>query len=435
MYKNAAGLRDYQERAVLRVRELWEEEGKKAVCLVAPTGAGKTRICEELIDDDQTALWVAHRRDLVEQTAAILTRRFGLASVGMNMGGYPSNPKARIQVGTVQTLLHRGIPKAKHVVLDEAHHYVAECWKQIAEMHPEAKCIGPTATPQRADGTPLGDIFDALHVVASYSQLQADGFLVPVSMFRAKESLGDDLVRDVLEAWAEFSGGVQTFVFCARVSIAEEVAKKFREMGVTAASISASTSRITRVDRLSRFRQGSIRVLVSVGTLTEGIDVPEAGCGILMRRYVHPGLYLQTAGRLLRPAEGKSLARLIDLTGSTIKLGLPDTDREYSLTGRAISAPGEDVEPHAPPEQIGFTQEVVGGEVVHLGVQDDVVPIDWSNFTKPKVRKDVLVEKVIRLAGGKVVPSSIVGLEAAVGISIAHSKTSFRAHGEARSKK
>jgi hypothetical protein len=66
--------------------------------------------------------------------------------------------------------------------------------------------------------------------------------------------------------------------------------------------------------------------------INEGLDVPEAECLILMRRFEHLGFYIQTAGRVLRPSPGKKDGTIIDLVGASLVHGAPDIDRAWDLT-------------------------------------------------------------------------------------------------------
>jgi DNA repair protein RadD len=351
-------LREYQTNAVTGTLAAWET-GKRAVCLVAPTGAGKTRIGEELIACDDPCVWVAHRTDLVTQTVKRLAMRFGSRDVGIIMAGERESPRARIQVGTVQTLIVRdSLPPCSRLVLDEAHHYVAEAWRVLRERLGNPRTVGPTATPERGDGTPLGDVFDHLIVAAKYSELLVEKHLVPVRLYRPEQDLGNDLAEDPHDAWFKLAEGSRTFVFCARVAIAERVAQKFRDLGVMAGVIHDKTPTRERADLLESFRRGRHVLLCNVNTMTEGIDVPEARCCLLMRGFEHVGAYLQAAGRVLRAAKEKEDAILIDLCGSSKRHGSPTKDREYSLAGRAIS--GLEWGGGTAPEREEFTQEVKG---------------------------------------------------------------------------
>ena len=81
-------------------------------------------------------------------------------------------------------------------------------------------------------------------------------------------------------------------------------------------------------------------MICNVYVLTEGFDVPNAEVCMLARGAGHAGIYLQMVGRVLRPAPGKTEAILIDLPGCSHEHGMPTANRDYALSGRAISATG-----------------------------------------------------------------------------------------------
>jgi superfamily II DNA or RNA helicase len=354
-------LRDYQQRAVNETRAHWAS-GTRSVCLVAPTGAGKTVMGEDLIAGAEPVVWVAHRRELVTQTAKRLARRFGSSAVGTILPGDEARPHARVQVATVQTLLARGMaPEATRIVLDEAHHYEADDWAALVAAYPQATVLGLTATPQRADGRALGDTFEALVISAKYSELIAAGHLVPARVHRPDAYLGNDLAQDPIEAWLALSEGSLTFMFCPLVDMANAWAQRFRDTGVNAQVIECNTPRTERSEHLASFAAGRVRVIVNVNTMTEGVDVPEARTIVLARAFGHVGGYLQAVGRALRPAPNKPDMILIDLVGASARHGLPTDDRKYSLEGRAISG--------AAPKHGGCGRADVTQEVKGLGLR------------------------------------------------------------------
>lgn len=350
-------LRKYQGAATDRVRDEWAS-GHDSVCLVAPTGSGKTRMGEELISDATSVVWVAPRREIVKQTAERLARRFGASNVGMLMGGHTDERRKRVLVATIQSLASLEGTFPTHLVLDESHHYVADDWLRIIRRHAGLRTLGLTATPERQDGTPLGDIFTSLVVAANYSELINGGFLVPVRAYRPTTCLGNDLAQDPVDSWLSLSEGSRAFVFCPRVEIAEATAQRFRDVGVIAATIEAETPSRERDRILTDFRRGRIKVITNVNTMTEGVDVPEARTVILAKAYGHAGAFMQACGRVLRTANGKEDAIMIDLTGASIRHGLPTDDREYSLSGRAIS--GAEFPERGDREAPEFSQEVRG---------------------------------------------------------------------------
>ena len=329
-------LRPYQAAACDGVVAEWEMA--RRVCLVAPTGAGKTAMGEEIVARrGVTTVWLAHRRELVTQAADRLRQRFGDLNVGIVMPGHPPSPYARVQVSAIQTLIARDVkPPAGLVVFDECHHALAKSYKAIIDGYPDALHLGLTATPERQDGTPLGDCFDRLVVAAQYSELLRDGFLVPMRVYQPPDIPGDGYALDPLEAWKRYAPDSQTFAFFTQVAEAKEWSEKFTAAGIPAAYVEANTKGRERDESLEAFRAGRLRVLCNVYVFTEGTDVPAAETILLARKCGHVSTYLQIAGRALRPSPGKTTAKLIDLTGASIIHGLPLEDRVYSLDGNGI---------------------------------------------------------------------------------------------------
>ena len=331
--------RPYQARAIEAVRHRWAQ-GARCVCLVLPTGGGKTFTAARLCNGSRV-LWIAHRRELIDQAMMALRGEFPDRHVAAIAPGHDRVPSARVQVATVQTLLARGDrPAADLIVYDEFHHYVAEDWHRVAEAYPGVRSLGLTATPERADGKPLGDMADALVVGATYSELLSDGYLVPCRVYQPPTSLGArELAQDPLAAYQRYTPGAQAFVFVGSVRLAYEQADRFTSAGIPSAVVEAKTKRQDRARAITDFSAGRVRCLVNVYALTEGVDVPSASAIILARGCDHVGMYLQIAGRILRPYPGKAEATLVDLTGASLQHGLPTADRAYSLEGDGISGP------------------------------------------------------------------------------------------------
>jgi DNA repair protein RadD len=322
-------LREYQRSAVLEVQAQWLAH--RAVCLVAPTGSGKTVMANAIVSLHRSCLFIAHRRELIKQAAS------KIPDAGVIMPGEPYQPILPVQVASVQTLLARETvrPPAELVVLDECHHYRADDWSLVIEAYPNAKLLGLTATPQRSDGRPLGDMFSALVVASSYSRLIADGHLVRCKVWAPSTGV-DGLAQHPLQAWKEYAGGTRTFAFATRVAQCEAFCSEFNAAGIPSAVVEANTPTRDRDDALRRFADGDLRVVWNVAALTEGVDVPQAETVLLARNCGHRGLFMQIAGRVLRPYPGKANARLLDLTGMTLRWGMPDEDTIYSLGGEGV---------------------------------------------------------------------------------------------------
>ncbi len=290
-------------------------------------------------------LWSAHRTELVSQAYAAIHGLIGGSSLGVIAPGHPMRRGARFQVSSTQTLVERGKPDItpRIIVLDEFHHYAADEFRKLVEWWPDALLLGPTATPQRGDGKPLGDIADALVVAAQYSELVEEGYLCDAVCYQPPEALSGALALDPVEAWKRYSEGMSGFAFMPTIKAARALAAAFNAAGIVAACIDAKTPKAQRADTLRKFASGDIQVITNVDTMTEGVDVPRAGVAMLGRSFQTVSAFLQACGRVLRPHELKKYARIIDLTGATILHGHPTIDRVYSLDGDGIRS-GESAE-------------------------------------------------------------------------------------------
>lgn len=336
-------LRPYQQDAIERVRQAMCA-GRRRVLLVMPTGSGKTVTCGDVVRRTvaagRRALWLAHRSELVDQAADALTRLGLTVGAACATASTPPNPYAPVQVASVQTLLARGArPPADMIVADEAHHFgeAAEEWSALLAAYPDALIVGPTATPERGDGSGLEDSFDAIVVGATVRELTELGHLVPCEVLRPDKPLGPgELARNPVDAYLEHARGRRAIVFARSVLLAEQYASEFAMHGVTARALSAETPWVERRLYIDAFRRGAVQVLVNVFVLTEGFDAPESDCCILARGAGSSGMYLQMIGRVLRPAPGKRDALVLDLRGVSHDHGLPSDEREYSLEGCGI---------------------------------------------------------------------------------------------------
>jgi superfamily II DNA or RNA helicase len=320
--------------------------GARRVLAVAPTGMGKTVCATHMIGGavalGNRAMFAAGRTELIDQTAATL-RAAGLDDIRIIQADRDEGrADAPVIVGSVQTFSSprwRGlVPLVQLLILDEAHHCGADQYGSLVLEQPEARTVGLSATPERADGKPLGDVFDALVSGPSVAALTDAGHLVRCRIWAGPSTLkSGELAMTPLEAYQRFAAGQRAGVFCRDVAHAEAELACFTAAGVPAAIVTGAMARRRRAETLQRWRDGDILVVTSVGVLTEGFDLPQLGVAILARRFNHVGQYLQVGGRILRPYPGKTEAFLIDLGGCAHEHGPLELERAYSLTGRAIS--------------------------------------------------------------------------------------------------
>lgn len=367
-------LRDYQLKGVADIRQCYVN-GIRAVLYVLPTGGGKTVVfCfvasstgSKPLDaknpslGNKRVLILVHRIELLRQTAAKLYEN-GVEH-GIINPKFTPNPMANIQVASVQTLASRikkGTARVDYdlVIVDEAHHAVAKTWITImAALPKKCRVLGVTATPIRSDGSGLADVFDAMILGPTMKYLIGIGSLVPAKVYAPTEKLDlsgvkikngdydpDDLesiidnsiiTGDAIATYRQRCAHQPAIYFCVSVAHAEHVAEEFRKAGFKAQSIDGSMEDAQRKALINGLGTGRVEILVSCDIISEGTDIPNVMCAGMLRPTKSMGLYLQQAGRALRPAPGKPFAVILDHVGNCLLHGMPDEDREWSLEGDA----------------------------------------------------------------------------------------------------
>jgi hypothetical protein len=117
------------------------------------------------------------------------------------------------------------------------------------------------------------------------------------------------------------------------VDTANEIAAKFKNSNIPAASLSAKTPLVVREKYIAEFRSGKISVLINVDLFDEGFDVPACDVVIMARPTASLGKYRQMVGRALRYVPGK-VALIIDMVGNVVRHHLPDREIIWSLDRR-----------------------------------------------------------------------------------------------------
>ena len=356
----AIELRDYQVEAVERIRDELRA-GRRRVLVVSPCGSGKTVLACEIIRHavakGRRVLFIAHRRELIDQTSAKLVE----AGVdhGLILAGRGRAPQKAVQVGSIQTIARRDLPDAQLVIVDECHHVTQKnSYGQLLGRYPQATMLGATATPWRLDKIGLCDSFDSHVLVRMPHELLADNWLVPVVGHRyrpidirgvrvtggdfasgelSRAARQDGLLGDVVGEWLAHCRTRLTAAFCVDLLHANDLCARFQGAGVQATVVSYKTAPAERAAALAAWRARRIQVLVNVELVTEGFDLPALDCVLLCRPTLSQTLFLQMAGRALRPSPGKQDARFHDHAGLFAFFRHPyDPLRDYSPTATAV---------------------------------------------------------------------------------------------------
>lgn len=368
-------LRGYQEEAIDDLRRAISK-GNRRVLLQAATGSGKTVIASQIIrgaeEKGNSVLFLAHRRELVYQAFDKL-KSFGVDR-GLLMAGEYRDVHAPVTVASIDTLRARALsrqriemPDAQLVVIDECHRSLSPTYMKLIEYYKQAGAVilGMTATPIRADGKGLGQTYQAMVQCPSVGKLIEAGYLVQPKYYAptipdlagVRTTAGDynkadletamntsDLVGDVVSNWSRLASNRQTIVFTAGVAHSIHLHREFERLGVKAAHIDANTPTDQRARIIERLRNRDLQVITNCMVLTEGFDEPTLDCVVLARPTKNMGLYMQMAGRVLRPADFKTDTLIIDHSGAVYRHGFVEDEIDWGLEeGKLFSERERDV--------------------------------------------------------------------------------------------
>ncbi len=385
-------LRGYQEEFKAEVYDAWEDHD--SVLGVMPTGAGKTVTFASIVSEHKGAsIIVVHRREILSQISqAVALVSQDLAGQGKmhrviapaktiamirrkhleKFGKCFIDPQALTGVASVQTLtspatgkdmrLQAWFKQVTLAVFDEGHHYVeAGFWARAVHLFDKAKRLFVTATPERADGTGLGEgdggfgqvmvegptvrqLIDWGHLCkykyfcpdsdADFSQVAVTAkgdFNAQAMRSRIVDS---HLVGDLVRHYHRLTPNTQAICFVGDTETADELAREFVASGVKAVSLNAKTDDGERERALRAFEVGEIAILVNVDLFDEGFDVPAATTCIIGRPTMSLAKYMQMVGRVLRTAKGKEFAYIIDPVRNWERHGQVTWPRQWSLKGR-----------------------------------------------------------------------------------------------------
>ena len=357
-------LRPYQREAL----EAWMANKMRGV-IALPTGAGKTIVALAAIAELKApTLIVVYTREQLKQWMEKIREGLGLAP--WEVGAYYGEEKriAPVTVTTYQTAWRRSgelADKFSLLIVDEVHHLPADKFRLIAENILAPYRMGLSATPERSDGKHeyLFRLMGGLVYRKSASELAEQGYLAPYRIIPVPVSLTPEEAkryRELRRLYRELAGGreVKELIRLAAagderaskalrvlnemrkiVAFAENKLRKAKEIAereaasgskviiftqyveqakklglmLAAPVVTGKTDPVKRDLALSLFRSGRSRILVVTTVGDEGLDIPDANVGIILSGTGSRRQLVQRLGRLLRPAPGKTEAKLYEV--------------------------------------------------------------------------------------------------------------------------
>ena len=365
-------LRDYQTLAIERLRASFASGHKRPV-LMAPTGAGKTRIAAEIISlasaKKSRVAFCVPALMLIDQTIEALAVE-GIIGVGvMQADHHMTDASQPVQVCSVQTLHRRGFPDVDLVIVDECHE-MHSCMMRWMEEKPALPFVGLSATPWSKG---MAKHYDDLIIVETTKGLIERGYLTPFRAFapshpdmsgvkiiageyhegQSSEVMSDaKLVGDVVDHWINHAENRPTIVFGVDCAHAQALQAQFVDRGIACGYQDAKTSDGERAIIRDQFRDGRLKVVTSVGTLIRGVDW-DVRCIIDAQPTRSDIRHVQKIGRGLRPANGKADLLILDHASNSTTLGMVDEIFHATLddgTRTVVERKAREAKPAVPSE-------------------------------------------------------------------------------------
>lgn len=361
-------LRKHQLDAKNAILRAWDSYD--SVMLQMPTGTGKTFLFTSIIKDlidfyksqrrEINILVVAHRIELLDQISESLGK-YGIRH-GFIQGDREQHLWQRVQVGSILSLIsarnEMNVRRCEFdfIIVDEAHHTLADSYKKLFEMFPEAKKLGVTATPWRLNHESFLSVYQYLITTPQVKWFIKEGLLadfdyVSVRPDSAMQKLVNsidiattgDFINDALESafdnqhirskvyesFNKYARDRKGIVYAISKQHAKNIAELYSSKGIVATSIDCDTPKDERERLIDMFKAGEIQVLVNVELFTEGFDCPDVGFVQLARPTRSLAMFLQQVGRGLRVVPGKEKTIFIDNVGLYNYFGLPDANRKW----------------------------------------------------------------------------------------------------------
>ncbi len=365
-------LHPYQQKAKSDIFKAWDEVNH--VMLQMPTGTGKTYLFSSIIHDinvwsmkthtPNKMLVIAHRKELIDQIDKSLDTFHVAHSVlaGPKEQRNLSNP---VIVSSIQTITHKANSgdverlrsRIHFVIIDEAHHSMADSYRKLWKMFPDARFLGVTATPWRMNHSGFSRIFDRLILTQSVKNFIAQGYLSSYNYYSLKpnssiqytidhihkfDKWGDydehalidtmdigHIRAQLVESYKKHAWGKKGIIYSINKQHSYNICRDFRKVGVRIVDIDDQTKDSLRKQYVNDFKEGEIDIIVNVNIFSEGFDCPDIEFIQLARPTRSLTMYLQQVGRGLRTTEGKTKCIILDNVGMYSRFGLPDANRHW----------------------------------------------------------------------------------------------------------
>lgn len=357
-------LRDYQERALDQLNQWFENNATGNPVLDLCTGAGKSHIvaafCKRALQawPDTRVLMLTHQKELIEQNAEKMRQHWKGAPLGIYSASLNRKTLGEpITFAGIQSIINQkeNIGHIDLILIDECHmisHKNQGSYRvlidHLATINPRLRVIGLTATPYRLGQGYLTDGEDALFsdIISpvTIEELVFKGFLATLRSKCTQAHFDTDTVKkrggeyvenelqaivdtplnnqEVVSEVIKLAGDRRSWLFfCVGVEHAQNISACLNDRGIVADCVTGKTSKSERERIIADFKEGKIKALTNANVLTTGFDFPGIDLIAMLRPTMSTALYVQMAGRGLRPKQHTDHCLVLDFAGNISRLG------------------------------------------------------------------------------------------------------------------
>ena len=350
-------LRDYQRRTIDELYSWLSAVRKGHPCIELPTGSGKSHIvaalCKEAIQGwpETRILMLTHVKELIQQNADKMRQHWPNAPLGIYSAGMGQRDIGEpITFAGIQSVRNKSdqIGHVDLVIIDECHlvsHKEEGGYRKLLDnltrINPALRVIGLTATPYRMGHGYITDppaLFSEIISPVSIEELIHKKYLAPLRSKLTSHRLSVDGVHkrggeyidselqaavntehnnsETVDEVIRLAGKRQSWLFfCAGVQHSYNVAGILNDRGIPSATIVGDTPKLERDNIVAGFKSGKIKAITNANVLTTGFDHPDLDLIAMLRPTLSTGLYVQMAGRGMRPKSHTDHCLVLDFAG------------------------------------------------------------------------------------------------------------------------
>ena len=346
--------RKYQEKIINKAIDIYTRGGKRAFYVVA-TGLGKTVIAASIArklweDGNRRILVLCHTIPLALQLEEDFWPQLSKdIPTSVFYDGLPPRTNEGISFGLYQSLYGylQGLDPDQFdiIIVDEAHHAMAQGFRTCLEKLKPRFLVGMTATPWRSDGKSLYEVFGKPIDTISLVDGMAQGFLSKVDYriycdninweeipHLSKKQLTisdlnkrlflpqrDEAVIKEIKKTASDVPNPKIAIFSPSIKHGIMFANMLSAEGIPTAALSCGDKIETR-KRLLGFEKGVFSAVTAVDVMNEGIDVPDVNILVFLRATHSRRIFVQQLGRGLRISEGKEKVIVLDFVSDVRRM-------------------------------------------------------------------------------------------------------------------